>query len=84
MLPADLSGVEIVTELGRRFAAGDGAGAAALFHPEIQIEQPASLPHGGWHTGYDGMAAMAPCSGGTGRGPSPLRACWAAATPSCR
>jgi ketosteroid isomerase-like protein len=58
---ADLSGasgVQIVTELGRRFAAGDGAGAAALFHPEIRIEQPASLPHGGWHEGHDGMAAM--------------------------
>jgi ketosteroid isomerase-like protein len=58
---ADASGrscAEIVTELGRRFAAGDGAGAAALFHPQVRIEQPASLPHGGWHTGLDGMAAM--------------------------
>jgi uncharacterized protein len=50
--------VEIVTELGRRFAAGDGAGALALFAPDIRIEQPASLPHGGWHEGRDGMAAM--------------------------
>jgi len=55
---SDLSGAEIVAELGRRFAAGDGAGAAELFHPQIRIEQPASLPHGGWHAGHDGMAAM--------------------------
>lgn len=54
----DSGGAEIVTELARRFAAGDGAGAAALLHPEIRIEQPASLPHGGWHHGLDGMAAM--------------------------
>jgi ketosteroid isomerase-like protein len=55
---AGSSGAEIVTELGRRFAAGDGAGAAELFHPAVRVEQPASLPHGGWHTGHDGMAAM--------------------------
>jgi uncharacterized protein len=55
---ADASGAEIVTELARRFAAGDGAGAAAMFHPEVRIEQPGSLPHGGWHTGLDAMAAM--------------------------
>lgn len=48
----------IVTELARRFQAGDGAGALALFHPEIRIEQPGSLPHGGSHHGHDGMAAM--------------------------
>jgi len=47
-----------VTELARRFAAGDGAGAAALFHPQIRIEQPGSLPHGGWHEGMAGMARM--------------------------
>jgi ketosteroid isomerase-like protein len=51
-------GLAIVTELARRFAAGDGAGAAALFHPRIRIEQPASLPHGGWYEGLDGMAEM--------------------------
>lgn len=52
------SGFAVVTELARRFQAGDGAGAAALFHPSIQIEQPASLPHGGRHSGLAGMAAM--------------------------
>ena len=45
-------------ELARRFLAGDGAGAVALFHPRIRIEQPPSLPHGGWHEGPDGVAAM--------------------------
>jgi uncharacterized protein len=52
------NGFAIVTELARRFRAGDGAGAAQLFHPAIRIEQPPSLPHGGWHDGMAGMAAM--------------------------
>jgi len=51
-------GVAIVTELGRRFQVGDAEGAFRLFHPDIRIEQPASLPHGGWHSGRDGVAAM--------------------------
>jgi ketosteroid isomerase-like protein len=51
-------GADIVAELARRFQAGDGAGAFGLFHPEIRIEQPASLPHGGWHQGHEGVAAM--------------------------
>jgi hypothetical protein len=50
--------VGIVSELARRFQAGDGAGALRLFHPDIRIEQPASLPHGGWHSGHDGVAEM--------------------------
>ena len=50
--------VGIVSELARRFQAGDGAGALRLFHPDIHIEQPASLPHGGWHSGHDGVAEM--------------------------
>lgn len=49
---------EIVEELGRRFRAGDGEGARALFHPDLRVHQPASLPHGGWHEGAAGMAAM--------------------------
>jgi len=48
----------IVEELGRRFRAGDRDGARALLHPDLRIEQPASLPHGGWHQGPDGMDAM--------------------------
>lgn len=54
----DDPGTAVVTELAKRFMAGDGAGALALFHPDIRIEQPASLPHGGWHQGHDGMASM--------------------------
>jgi hypothetical protein len=57
-MPADDPGTAVVTELAKRFTAGDGAGAFALFHPDIRIEQPASLPHGGWHQGHDGMASM--------------------------
>jgi hypothetical protein len=54
----DTDGLAIVTELARRFAAGDGAGAGAMFHPEIRIQQPESLPHGGWHEGQAGLAEM--------------------------
>lgn len=49
---------DVVRELARRYAAGDMTGAMALFHPGFRIEQPSSLPHGGWHDGTDGMAAM--------------------------
>ena len=50
--------VELVTEMGRRFSAGNRDGAFALLHPEFRLEQPSSLPHGGWHEGTDGMMAM--------------------------
>jgi hypothetical protein len=53
-----LEPVELVSEMGRRFRAGDHEGAFALVHPEFRIQQPASLPHGGWHHGRDGMAEM--------------------------
>jgi hypothetical protein len=53
-----VNGLELVNELARRFMSGDGAGAVALFHPAVRIEQPATLPHGGWHEGPDGVAAM--------------------------
>lgn len=61
-VPVD-DGVGIVEELARRFRAGDGAGARELLHPNIRIQQPASLPHGGWWHGYDGMAGMAAAFG---------------------
>jgi uncharacterized protein len=48
----------VVAELGRRFRAGDRAGARALLHPDLRIEQPSSLPHGGSHHGPAGMDAM--------------------------
>src|SRR4051812_26916507 len=44
--------------MARRFQAGDVAGAQELFHPQLRIEQPGSLPHGGWFDGIDGMAVM--------------------------
>jgi uncharacterized protein len=56
--PSVDSPLQVVQEMARRFQAGDFEGANALFHPDIRIEQPASLPHGGWHRGYDGMAEM--------------------------
>jgi uncharacterized protein len=55
---ADDDRSELVHELARRFQQGDRDGAMALFHPRFRLEQPASLPHGGWHDGTDGMAAM--------------------------
>jgi ketosteroid isomerase-like protein len=48
----------VVEELGRRFRAGDRDGARALLAPDVRIQQPASLPHGGWHHGPGGMDAM--------------------------
>ena len=50
--------VLLVEQLGRCFRVGDREGALALLHPQVRIQQPASLPHGGWHEGYDGMAKM--------------------------
>ena len=52
------TGADVVAELARRFGAGDAEGAFRLFHPGIRIEQPASLPHGGWHQGHEGVTAM--------------------------
>jgi ketosteroid isomerase-like protein len=51
-------GTAVVAELARRFGAGDRDGARALLHPDLRIEQPASLPHGGTHHGLAGMDAM--------------------------
>ncbi|UGQ12455.1 nuclear transport factor 2 family protein [Yinghuangia sp. ASG 101] len=51
--------VETVHEVSRRFRAGDFEGAFRLYHPDIGVEQPASLPHGGRHEGLPGLAAMA-------------------------
>ena len=50
-------GRRLVNEMARRFGAGDRDGAFALLHPDFRLQQPASLPHGGWHDGRDGMVA---------------------------
>ena len=50
--------VAVVIEMNRRFQSGDAAGAFALFHPDVVVEQPGSLPHGGAHKGHEGVAAM--------------------------
>ena len=47
-----------VDELARRFRARDFAGALELFAPNVRIQQPASLPHGGWHDGREAVDAM--------------------------
>lgn len=52
------SPLEVVEELARRFGGGDRDGAMRLFHPGIRIQQPESLPHGGWHQGHRGMDEM--------------------------
>src|SRR4051794_28188877 len=44
--------------MARRFGTGDLPGVQALLHPDLRIEQPASLPHGGVPHGLAGMAAM--------------------------
>ena len=48
----------VVEELARRFQAGEIESAFELYHPNVHIEQPASLPHGGIHVGRDGIRAM--------------------------
>ncbi len=53
-----MTGLEIVEELSRRLAAGDMEGAFALYHAQLRIVQPASLPHGGVHQGPDGVKQM--------------------------
>jgi len=73
-----LDPVGLVTEMGRRFSAGDRDGAFALLHPDFRLEQPASLPHGGWHAGTDGMMAMGVTFAGVWDrtiGPAEVRGC---------
>jgi uncharacterized protein len=53
-----MTGADVVRELARRFQAGDRDGARALMHPDIRVEQPASLPHGGLHQGHAGLDRM--------------------------
>jgi ketosteroid isomerase-like protein len=47
-----------VEELARRVRAGDHAAVLECFAPDVRIEQPGSLPHGGWHEGRAAVDAM--------------------------
>src|SRR5437016_14491370 len=47
----------LVRELTRRFSAGEPIDP--VLHPDFRLQQPASLPHGGWHDGITGMMEMA-------------------------
>ena len=52
------SRLELFGALQRAFGAGDQAALGELLHPDFEVEQPASFPHGGRHRGLAGMAAM--------------------------
>jgi ketosteroid isomerase-like protein len=49
---------ELVQELSTSFFTGDRARAFGLLHPDFRIQQPESLPHGGWYRGSAGMEEM--------------------------
>ena len=57
--PELASGIDVVRELVRRFTAGDHDGALELYHPELRVELPYSLPHGGTYRGREGVGPMA-------------------------
>src|SRR5206468_778513 len=46
----------LIRELTRRFSAGESIDP--VLHPDFRIQQPESLPHGGWHQGIAGMKEM--------------------------
>ncbi len=52
------SGLQLFGEMQRAFGDGDQDAIAAVLHPDFEIEQPSSLPHGGVHRGIEGMAEM--------------------------
>jgi uncharacterized protein len=52
------SAADLVEKLAQLFNAGERDAALELLHPRFRIQQPTSLPHGGWHDGRDGMARM--------------------------
>jgi uncharacterized protein len=56
--PEAATAAELVETLAQRFSAGDRDGAFDLLHPDFHIQQPESLPHGGWHDGREGMLRM--------------------------
>ena len=56
--PVTDDAASLVTEMARRFQSGDRDGALRLMHPAVRVQQPASLPHGGWYEGQTGMDQM--------------------------
>jgi uncharacterized protein len=52
------TGLELFGDLQRAFAAGDADAIGEVLHPDFEIDQPASFPHGGRHRGLAGMAEM--------------------------
>jgi hypothetical protein len=50
--------IEVVEQFVNRAMGGDREGSLKLLHPDFRIQQPESLPHGGWHEGAEGMAEM--------------------------
>jgi uncharacterized protein len=52
------TGLELFGDLQRAFAAGDADALGEVLHPDFEIDQPASFPHGGRHRGLAGMAEM--------------------------
>lgn len=52
------SAAAVVADLRSAFAAGDPDRIQAVLHPDFEIEQPDSLPHGGTYRGAAGMGEM--------------------------
>lgn len=50
--------IDLFYELQQAFAVDDGQALAELLHPDFEIEQPASFPHGGRRRGIEGVAEM--------------------------
>lgn len=50
--------LEVLDELRAAFASGDPERIGAVLHPDFEIEQPASFPHGGRFAGLAGMGEM--------------------------
>ena len=53
-----MTDTEVFAELQRAFGAGDPEAIAAVLHPDFEIEQPSSFPHGGRFRGLEGMGEM--------------------------
>jgi ketosteroid isomerase-like protein len=50
--------MDVFAELQAAFGAGDPERIAAVLHPDFEIEQPGSFPHGGRFSGMAGMGEM--------------------------